>query len=769
MAQADIAPENPAALLADADPEQIAAGLNRQQRAVVTAQPGNLLIVAGAGTGKTRVLVHRIAWLITTGRAVPGEILAVTFTNKAANEMKSRIANLIGHTSKDLWVGTFHGICHRLLRMHASDVGLDKNFEVMDAGDQVRLVKRVLGELDLSPIVNSPRGIAGYINAQKEKGLRPADCKSSSNSQIAEWTKVYDRYEAICTELNLVDFSELLLRCHEMWLNHDDLLARYKHRFRHILVDELQDTNQIQFAWLRLLGQERSEELRVAPAHVLGVGDDDQSIYGWRGARPENLQDFCKFFPGTVVLRLEQNYRSTATILRAANHLIARNSQRMGKNLRTDSDAGEPITIYSAQDEFDEARFVCQRVREWVQPCGDERLEDVAVLYRTNAQSRVLEQVFQEGRIPYRIWGGQRFFDRAEIRNALAYMRLILDVHADQAFQRIINVPSRTIGGRTVDRIRAEASSHSCSMWTASIRLAQSGGLPRAEQAIKRFVDQIRSCRDRARTMSLPEIAAMCVMDLGLMAWHTREQGETAEARKENLEELLVAAEQFQKGRAGEADPAEARGSSSGALMREFLDEVALQGGEHQTGQDARANLMTLHSAKGLEFPLVFIVGLEDGLLPLHSSDSRDGLEERRLMYVGITRCKSTLFLTHAATRTRFGRSAQRQRPSEYLRQIPSQLVRHARHVVESPRVFPRFGKRRPSANGRTGPSAGNARERSRPGEASVGQRIKHQRFGEGVVSKVQGTGVRQRMEVDFVLSGKKWLMSGNEHLKPLE
>ena len=760
--------------------DRIVAGLNSEQKRAVTAEPCNLLIVAGAGSGKTRVLVHRIAWLIATGKAHPSEILAVTFTNKAANEMKARIHDLIGHIGDDMWIGTFHSLCHKILRIHAEEAGLSPNFEVMDASDQVRLVRRVIRNLKLDDKEWVPRDIAEYINTHKEEGRRSGDIELTANPRDQTKLQIYREYEELCNQFGIVDFSELLLRCQELLLNHDRVLGHYKERFRHILVDELQDTNMIQYAWLRFLSVERSGELGIVPAHVLAVGDDDQSIYGWRGAKLSNFRNFSEHFQDTTVIRMEQNYRSTSNILKAANALIARNRQRMGKNLRTELHAGDPLRVFRAQDEFEEAEFICSRVADWMRDRGSDSLDKVAVLYRTNAQSRVFEQVLRARNIPYRIHAGQRFYDRAEIRDALAYVRLLHNHNSDQAFGRVVNVPTRGIGERTMSELRSSADARSISLWSAATDFSRSKVLRgRTAVALNEFLDFVLRLSKKAKAMALAEIAVMCVHETGLMDWHMREGGERARMRKENLEEFLLACQQYSDRRKAamlDSNHSEQIGSEE---LGEFLNEVTLQSSDRDTATGPSVNLMTLHSAKGLEFPLVFIVGLEQGLMPLNGTHGADLEEERRLMYVGITRCMRTLYLTHAAIRTRFGVRTQLQQPSGYFRELPQELLVHMRHVHDGSSSFPRFGRRGAShrnagkvpTQGRSWKTQGGPTERPRQRsfpDANTGQAVRHTNYGEGIIVRTQGDGQRMRLEVNFANSGNKWLMASNAHLEIL-
>ena len=611
--------------------------LNDAQRDAVTTPPGPVLVVAGAGSGKTRVLVHRIAWLIRVEGASPYGVLAVTFTNKAAAEMRGRIEQLLGIPVGGMWVGTFHNLAHRLLRTHWREAELPQSFQILDADDQYRLVRRLLKSLELDEAKWPPRQVQWFINGRKEEGLRPQHIDARGDMFTAQMLRVYQAYEETCRRAGLVDFAELLLRAHELLRDRADILAHYRQRFQHLLVDEFQDTNSLQYAWLRLLAGER--------ANLFAVGDDDQSIYGWRGARIENIQRFSKDFPGTRILRLEENYRSTRTILAAANALIAHNSGRLGKELWTRGEQGEPILVYAAFNEFDEARFIVERIQRWAE--AGHRRSEAAILYRSNAQSRVLEEALLTAGMPYRIYGGLRFFERAEIKDTLAYLRLIANPHDDASFERVVNTPTRGIGERTVAAVREQARARQRSMFDASAALIQSSLLPaRALSAMNVFIQLIERLTAETASLELGEKVEHVIQHSGLLEHYRKEKGEAGQTRVENLEELVNAARQFQGEEDSELDPLSA-----------FLTHAALEAGEGQAGEwEDCVQLMTLHSAKGLEFPLVFLTGLEEGLFPHERSLTEPGRleEERRLCYVGMTRAQERLCLTHASSRKRW-------------------------------------------------------------------------------------------------------------------
>lgn len=703
-------------------------------------------MVAGAGSGKTRVLVHRIAWLCEAESVSPHSVLAVTFTNKAAAEMRVRIERLLGISVQGLWVGTFHGIAHRLLRRHWKEAGLPENFEILDADDQLRVVKRVMRSLDVDEQKWPARQAAWFINAQKEEGRRAKDVPRGDDLFQITHHRIYEAYEALCRQSGLVDFTELLLRSHELWLEDALLREHYQRRFRHILVDEFQDTNAIQYAWLRVLAGHT--------AWMMAVGDDDQSIYGWRGAKIENMQDYLRHFKDVRTIRLEQNYRSTGNILRAANALIARNSDRLGKELWTSDGDGAPIRLFSAYNDADEARFVSQRIQQWLDEGGSP--EETAVLYRSNAQSRVLEEALMREGIPYRIHGGQRFFERIEVKNVLAYMRLVLEPDSDPAFERVINTPTRGIGDKTVDTIRTAARTRSVSLYQSALDLLGSGGLPaRAATAVAAFLQLLSDLRELTRDVNLAGVAELVTDASGLMAFHSAEKGERGLARKENLEELIRACRLFSS---EWISPVENSDERRPGILQEFLDQVALDAGEAQGPQGPAVQLMTLHSAKGLEFPLVFIAGVEEGLFP-HRMSAEDPArleEERRLAYVGITRAMKELYITWAETRRLNGMDSYN-RPSRFLRELPAEVleaVRAGSTALQTVRSFQ---------------SSSHAATLTEGEALHIGQRVSHRSFGEGVVLQCEGVGERARIRVNFRGSGSKWLILGLANLQPVD
>ncbi len=713
--------------------------LNDRQREAVSADPGNILVLAGAGSGKTRVLTHRIAWACEVFGLSPFSVLAVTFTNKAASEMRGRVEALLGISAAAMWVGTFHGLAHRMLRLHHEAANLPQAFQILDSDDQLRLVKRVVRQLDLDEGRWPPKQAQWYINHNKDEGLRAAHIDPGQDPIQQQLLGIYRLYEDLCQRSGVVDFAELLLRSLELIRDHDDLREHYQRRFRHILVDEFQDTNAIQYAWLRLMAGADT------PAFV--VGDDDQSIYGWRGARIENIHHFERDFAGTRVIRLEQNYRSTGTILQAANALIDHNRERLGKELWTDSGAGEPILFYSAYNEKDEARFVADRVENWVAQ-GRDRSE-IAVLYRSNAQSRQFEETFVARGIPYRVYGGLRFFERAEIKDALAYLRMLSNPTTDPAFERTVNHPPRGIGQKTVDEVRAHARAQSASLWSATLELVDSDRLTsRARSALKSYVDLVRRLTGELADLPLGEQIKAIVERSGLEAHFARDQSEKGQARIENLQELVGAGKAFEY---------EAVIDEGLSVLDAFLAHAALEAGEGQADAwEDCVQLMTMHSVKGLEFPLVFLVGMEEGLFPHQRSSEEPGRmeEERRLCYVGITRAREQLVITSAEVRRLFGGESYNML-SRFVRELPDELIDEIRPKASFTRpVIP------------TSPRLGHGRTEEDTG-LFVGQRVTHARFGPGIVLNLEGQGPQSRVQVNFEDAGSKWLIASLANLQP--
>ncbi len=720
--------------------------LNERQREAVAGPRGSSLILAGAGSGKTRVLIHRIAWLIEQEALSPYSILAVTFTNKAAAEMRGRLERLLAIPVRGMWVGTFHGIAHRLLRAHHRDAGLPQNFQILDADDQLRLVKRVMISLDVDEKKWPARQALWWINGQKDEGLRPSSIEDYGDPYLKTHLHIYRAYEEACRRGGMVDFAELLLRAHELWLKNPSVLKHYQDRFSALLVDEFQDTNTIQYAWLRVLAGNKD--------NLMVVGDDDQSIYGWRGAKIENIQQFTKDFSNASTVRLEQNYRSTANILTAANGLIDQNTGRLGKELWTDMGDGDPIQLYAAYNEIDEARYIVERIKSWSE--SGNLYSESAILYRSNAQSRVLEEALMRAQMPYRIYGGQRFFERVEIRNVLAYMRLVSNRDADAAFERVVNTPPRGIGGKSVAEIRALARAAEIPLWQAATKILDEGLLTgRARNAISAFLLMIEKLDEQTAEADLGELVEIVVEATGLKDYHAKEGGERGQARVENMAELVTAAKTYDPSEdyIFDTDPDEQEVPSL-SILDDFLSHAALEAGEGQGDLDQDCvQLMTMHSAKGLEFPLVFLAGLEDGLFPHMMSLEEPGRleEERRLCYVGVTRAMKQLYLTYAESR-RINGSETFNRPSRFIGEMPEEVIKEVRpqKVVVYPRSAPSQ-----IANEVVGTGL------------KIGQRVSHQKFGEGIILNYEGDGSSARVQVNFS-EGSKWLVMGYANLEAL-
>lgn len=719
------------------DVSELLDGLNDNQRAAVAAPRSNLLVLAGAGSGKTRVLVHRIAWLMSVENCSPYSIMAVTFTNKAAAEMRHRIEHLIGTSKGGMWIGTFHGLAHRLLRAHHLDAGLPQDFQILDSEDQLRLLKRLIKSMNLDDKQWPARQGMWYINGKKDEGLRPKHIESYGNPIEQTWLRIYQAYQEACDRAGLVDFAELLLRAHELWLNKPHILNHYRERFTNVLVDEFQDTNNIQYAWIRMLAGDSGR--------VIIVGDDDQSIYGWRGAQVENIQRFLQDFPGAETIRLEQNYRSTNNILKAANALIANNNGRLGKELWTEGSDGEPISIYCAFNELDEARFVVNRIKVWMENGG--ALNDCAILYRSNAQSRVLEEALLQSSMPYRIYGGMRFFERQEIKDALSYLRLMANRNDDAAFERVVNTPTRGVGDRTLDVVRQTARERQMTLWQATRELLQSRALAgRAASALQRFCELVDSLATETAELPLHVQTDRVIKDSGLWLMYEQEKGEKGQARIENLEELVTATRQFSYQDEDE----------DLMPLQAFLSHAALEAGEGQADkwQDA-VQLMTLHSAKGLEFSQVFIVGMEEGMFPSQMSLDEGGRleEERRLAYVGVTRAMLKLTLTYAETRRLYGKEVYH-RPSRFIGELPEACIEEVRlrASVSRPVNHQRMGA--PVTKNDSG--------------FALGQRVHHAKFGEGTIINLEGSGEHSRLQVAFQGQGIKWLVAAYAKLETL-
>ncbi len=715
--------------------------LNPAQQSAVSAPQAHRLVLAGAGSGKTRVLTHRLAWLVAIERLSPQSVLAVTFTNKAAAEMRGRLEQLLRVPVSALWVGTFHGIAHRMLRLHYKDAGLPQNFQILDADDQLRLVKRLLKNLDLSDDQWPPRAVAGFINARKEDGQRAGNLPETADFVAHTYRRIYQAYEAQCNQNGLVDFAELLLRAYELCRDNADIQAHYRRRFRHILVDEFQDTNHLQYQWLRTLAGDTGI--------LFAVGDDDQSIYSWRGARVEHMLQLTRELPQCDVVRLEQNYRSTATILGAANSLIARNQGRLGKELWTAGNDGELIQRFEAFTDLDEAEFVVHRIRDSMN--SGRPLSHHAILYRTSAQSRVMEEALIRAGTQYRIYGGLRFFERAEIKDVLAWLRLLHNRDDDVSFERAVGAPPRGIGATSLDKLRRAARDGGISLWQAATQ-ATPATLGRTAKALGELIALVDQIAGKTKHETLGELTETVIRDSGLRAHFDKDRSEQGEGRRENLDELINATRGFEPLLTDdtEIDP-----------LTAFLTHAALEAGERQSGPgEDCVQLMTLHAAKGLEFPVVFLVGLEQGLFPSQRTIDEGHLEEeRRLCYVGITRAREQLYLTHSGSRRIHG-VQQSCVPSQFLREIDPSFVAETR---------PRAGVLHAPAM-RGGPQLLRGGAAVMPDAAHglhIGMRVSHSKFGEGTVLNFDGEGPGARVEVNFKRDGAKWLMLAYAKLHP--
>jgi DNA helicase-2/ATP-dependent DNA helicase PcrA len=712
-------------------------GLNPPQHAAVTLPPQHALILAGAGSGKTRVLTTRIAWLLQTGQVGPHGILAVTFTNKAAKEMLLRLTAMLPINTRGMWIGTFHGLCNRLLRAHHRDANLPQLFQILDSADQLAAIKRLLKGLDVDDEKYPPRDLANFINGQKEAGLRP-DAVEAWDEYTRKRVELYREYEAQCQREGVADFAELLLRSYELLQRNEPIRHHYQGRFRHILVDEFQDTNILQYRWLKLLAG--------GGANLFCVGDDDQSIYAFRGAEVGNMRDFEREFRVDNVIRLEQNYRSHGNILDAANAIIKHNAARLGKNLWTDAGSGEPIRVYEAFNDTEEARWIVEEIKSLAAE-GLARRE-MALLYRSNAQSRVLEHALFSAGLPYRVYGGLRFFERQEVKHALAYLRLIANADDDGAFLRVVNFPARGIGARTVEQLQDAARMEKVGLHETAKR----GGKAAAFAAL---IDRLKAA---CEGLTLPETVEQMLTFSGLRAHYQAEK--EGQDRLANLDELVNAAENF----VAEEGNVDAEGEVSGELAA-FLAHASLEAGEHQAGEgDDALQLMTVHSAKGLEFDVVFISGLEEGLFPHENSVREDkGLEEeRRLMYVAVTRARKRLYISHAQTRMLHGQTRYNL-PSRFFDEIPAELLKWLTpKLARGPAAVPgrpTFAAPRRPAWAEPAPAAVVRRSAAQEtGGFRIGQNVAHAKFGQGIIVNAEGAGSDARVQVNFGREGVKWL-----------
>ena len=714
------------------DVSHILENLNDAQRNAVTSEKQHLLVLAGAGSGKTRVLVHKIAWEVEALGTNSSAIMAVTFTNKAANEMRSRIESLLKGPILDSWVGTFHGLSHKLLKRFYKEAGLSSSFTIIDSDDQLRIIKRTSKELNLDEATWPSRQSQWQINAWKDEGLRSINVDNKGDFYAETVNKIYKEYEEVCKRDDLVDFGELLLRSYETLVSSTSVKNFFQTRFKSILIDEFQDTNTIQYKWL--------QEIASKKTNITAVGDDDQSIYGWRGAKVEHVNSFTEDFKGAEVVRLEQNYRSTNIILNAANALIDNNKDRLGKNLWTEKLEGEQIVLYQAYNEQDEARFVADVLKDWMEKGGT--YEETAVLYRSNAQSRAIEEALLRSSIPYRIYGGVRFYERLEIKNAIAYLKVIFNHKDNPSFERSISNPTRGVGEKTLAKIRHTAKQYNISYISASAKLIDDGKISgRGGTGLKDYLEFILGCKSFIEENLLSELMELIIKDSGLYAYHAKEPGEKGKTRTENLEELITATKNFEQSISDN--------KANSEIAESYLDIISLDSGDRQASEyDDAAQLMTMHSAKGLEFKLVLITGLEESLFPHgRSMESASQLEEeRRLCYVAITRAMEKLYVTHAESRRLHGTDTFNP-PSRFLREIPKELINEIRPRAQTNIPYNRrdFKETKIEFEEEIG--------------IALGQKVKHKKFGEGIVLNYEGSGDSARVQVNFDTAGTKWLV----------
>ena len=781
------------------------ATLNPEQRAAVTLPAEHALILAGAGSGKTRVLTTRIAWLLQNGLVTPGGILAVTFTNKAAKEMMTRLSSMLPVNVRGMWIGTFHGLCNRFLRSHFKMANLPQSFQILDTQDQLSAIKRLCKQYNIDAERFPPKELQWFISGCKEDGQRPANVEARDADTLKK-IELYQLYEEQCQREGVVDFGELMLRSYELLRDNDPIREHYQRRFRHILIDEFQDTNRLQYAWIKMLaGQGANASPDMPGGAVLAVGDDDQSIYAFRGARVGNMADFVREFKVQNQIKLEQNYRSYSNILDSANALISHNSNRLGKNLRTDQGPGEPVRIYESPSDYAEAQWMVDEMKQLHREGIDRK--EIAVLYRSNAQSRVIETALFNAAVPYRVYGGLRFFERAEIKHALAYLRLLENPNDDTSFMRVVNFPARGIGARSLEQLQDLAKATGCSLHDAVSALSGRAGV-----AIAGFVAKIDVLREQTSGLNLRDIISKMLEDSGLLA-HYRAEREGAD-RVENLEELVSAAESFvmqegfgrevagmtqgaaltqspaSQGLSGEAidqygvEPTDMAFGDTGETLSPlvaFLTHAALEAGDNmaQAGQDA-IQLMTVHSAKGLEFDCVFITGVEEGLFPHENSLSdREGLEEeRRLMYVAITRARQRLYMSHSQTRMLHGQTRFNLK-SRFFDELPEEALKWLTPKLPPPAAFGGAGRGWQSSQGfgseRYAPAGTVRVEKEVPRRdasvngLSVKQKVFHAKFGEGTVLTLEGVGDDARAQINFPRHGTKWLALSVAKLTPVD
>lgn len=733
--------------------DPLLAGLNNKQLEAVTLPQQSALILAGAGSGKTRVLTARIAWLIQTGQVSPTGLLAVTFTNKAAKEMLTRITASLPINTRGMWVGTFHGLCNRLLRAHYREAGLPASFQILDIADQLSVIKRLMKLMNVDDEKFPPKQVQNFINGCKDEGLR-AHAVEAYDAHSQKMREIFEEYDKQCQRDGVADFAELLLRCYELLGRDANIRQHYQSRFKYILVDEFQDTNQLQYLWLKLLTGHGDDTKHNC---MFAVGDDDQSIYGFRGARVGNMRDFEKDFNIQHIVKLEENYRSHSNILDAANAIISHNTNRLGKNLWTAAGAGEPVRVYDAYNDTDEAQFIVDEIK--MLHCEGTSLGDIALLYRSNAQSRILEHALFSANLPYRVYGGLRFFERAEIKHALAYMRLIANANDDTALLRVINFPARGIGARSLEQLQASARADNCSIWQAAINKVGNGKL--GAKGIEGFVALIRHMVDNAYGISLPELAELATTMSGLTAHY--ENDREGEDRIENLKELVTAAVSFTNQDFGNHNNVD--GETEQDLLTQFLSHASLEAGEHQADVGREAlQLMTVHASKGLEFKAVFISGLEEGLCPHEQSMyENSGLEEeRRLVYVAVTRARQRLYLSHAQSRMLHGK-VRYGIPSRFLDEIPEALLKRL-----NAKPVKRSGSERDYSELPAMMSKQQSSTQKNAMPWKIGQQVAHVKFGNGVVVSYEGNASDMRIQVNFGREGLKWLALEFAKLNPI-
>ena len=723
------------------DVSHILENLNDDQRNAVTSEKQHLLVLAGAGSGKTRVLVHKVAWEVEALGKNPSSIMAVTFTNKAANEMRSRIETLLQAQIFDSWIGTFHGLSHKLLKRFHKEADLSSGFTILDSDDQLRIIKRISKEFNLDEATWPARQSQWQINSWKDEGIRSSKVNEDGDFYTETVNKIYKEYEKTCNRDDLVDFGELILKSYEVIKKSPSVKTFFESRFESVLIDEFQDTNTIQYKWL--------QEIASAKTKITAVGDDDQSIYGWRGAKVEHVNSFMEDYNNTDVIRLEQNYRSTSVILNAANSLIDNNKDRLGKNLWTEKVEGEKIILYQAYNEQDEARYVADVLKDWMLKGG--AYEETAILYRSNAQSRAIEEALLRISIPYRIYGGLRFYERLEIKNAIAYLKVIFNNNDNPSFERSVSNPTRGVGEKTLNKIRQTSKKYNISYIKASAKLIDEGNISgRGGAGLKDYLEFVAGCKNFIEENTLSELMELIIKETGLYAYHGKEAGEKGKTRTENLEELITATKNFEQSIKEEI--------TNSQIAEKYLDIISLDSGDRQASEhDDAAQLMTMHSAKGLEFKLVILTGLEESLFPHgRSMESSSQLEEeRRLCYVAITRAMEKLYITHAESRRLHGTDTFNP-PSRFLKEIPKDLIDEIRPRAQTNIPYNRkdFSETKIEFEMDIG--------------ISLGQKVRHKKFGEGIVLNYEGSGESARVQVNFEDSGTKWLVMSYANLEKM-